>query len=147
MLRPGRSGIDARLPSAVAILGVTIAATNYAGIGAVAGSGLQISWFLALISLAVSMQVALIVLWFLLRRRGVIVSLTGAIALGLSLSATHYMAVASTEGLAQTLFVIPRDTSGISGHHLAWAATIMMYLLCSICLSVFVIMQFREDME
>jgi diguanylate cyclase len=147
ILWPKRSGIESRLPAAVAVLGLTIAATNYLGIGAVAGRGLRLSWFLVLISLAVSVQAALIILWFLFRRRGVIVTLAGAIGLGLCVTATHYLAIASAEGLDQTLLAVPRDTSGISERYLAWAATIMMYLICSICLSVFVIMQFREEME
>jgi NO-binding membrane sensor protein with MHYT domain len=144
---PRHSGSDSRAPFAVAVLGLTIAATNYLGIGAVAGSGLRLSWFLALISLAVSVQAALIILWFLFRRRGVIVTLAGAIGLGLCVTATHYLAIASADGLDRTLFAIPRDTSGISERYLAWAATIMVYLICSICLSVFVIMQFREEIE
>jgi NO-binding membrane sensor protein with MHYT domain len=147
MLLPRRGGTDARLPLAVAVLGAAIAVTNYSGIVAVSGLGLQLSWFLSVISLAVSMQVALMVLWFLFRRRGVVLTLAGAIALGLSLTATHYLAIASTVGLDHTLLAIPRDTSGVSERHLAWAATVMMYLLCSICLSIFVIMQFREEME
>lgn len=136
-----------RLPAAVAVLGITIAATNYCGIAAVAGRGLQLFWFLTLISIAMAIQAALMVLSFLARQRGVILTLLGAIGLGLSLTATHYLAVASTVGLEQTLLVIPQDPGRISERYLAWAATIMMYLICSICLSIFVIMQFREEME
>ncbi len=137
----------ARLPIAVAVFGATIAATNYAGIGAIAGSGLNLSWFLTVICVAVSLQVALIVLWFLFRRRGVIITLLGSIGLGLCLSATHYLAIASTQGLEQTLLAIPPYDSGISERYLAWSATIMMYLICSICLCIFVITQFRDEIE
>jgi NO-binding membrane sensor protein with MHYT domain len=141
------NGNGQRLAVAVAVFGVTIAATHYFGIAAIAGRGLRLSWFLTLISIAVSMQVALIVLWFLLLPRGVILTLVGAIALGLCLSATHYLAIASTQNLEQTLLAVPAYDSGISERYLAWSATIMMYLICSICLCIFVITQFREETE
>jgi NO-binding membrane sensor protein with MHYT domain len=137
----------ARLPAAVVVLGITIAATNYCGIAAIAGRGLLFSWFLILIGLAVAIQAALMVLSFLVWHRGVILTLLGAIGLGLSLTATHYLAVASTLELEQTLLAIPQDPNQISERYLAWAATIVMYLICSICLSIFVVMQFREEME
>ena len=76
-----------------------------------------------------------------------ILTLLGAIALGVLLTSAHYLAVASVPGLEETLLSIPRSPVGISGRHLAWAATIMMYFVCSICLSVFVIAQFREDIR
>ncbi|MGO8952679.1 MAG: MHYT domain-containing protein [Rhodomicrobium sp.] len=136
-----------RLPVAAAVLGVAIAAANYLGMGAIAGRGLELSWFLTSICAMFSVQAGLMVLWFLFRPRGVILSLAGAIALGLLLTSAHYLAIASSQNLDLTLLTVPRDTSGVSERYLAWAATIMMYLICSICLSVFVIMQFREEME
>lgn len=143
----GRQTQGARLPVNVAILGVTIAATHYFGIAAIAGRGLHLSWFLTLISIAMSIQVAGITLWFLFQPRGVVLTLIGAIGLGLALSATHYLSIASAEGLEQTLLGLPNYDSGISERYLAWSATIMMYLLCSICLCVFVVMQFRDEIE
>jgi len=137
----------ARFPTGVAVFGATIAATNYLGIAAIAGRGLNLSWFLTLISIAVSMQAASIVLGFLFRRRGVILTLAGSIGLGLCLAATHYLAIDSTQGLERTLLAVPPYESGISKPYLAWSATIMMYLLCSICLCVFVITQFRDEIE
>jgi NO-binding membrane sensor protein with MHYT domain len=136
-----------RLPPAVAVLGLTIAATSYCGIAAITGRGLQLYWFLTSISIAVAIQAALMILAFLVSQRGVILTLIGSIGLGFSLTATHYLAVDSTLGLEQTLLLIPQDPNRISERYLAWAATIMMYLICSICLSIFVIMQFREEME
>jgi NO-binding membrane sensor protein with MHYT domain len=136
-----------RLPSAVTVLGLTIAATNYCGIAAVAGRGLQLYWFLTAIGVAFAVQVALMVLSFLASQRGVILTLIGAIGLGLSLTATHYLAVTSTAGLEETLLAIPQDPGRFSERSLAWAATVMMYLICSICLTIFVIMQFREETE
>jgi len=87
----------------------------------------------------------LMLLAFLFLPRGVGLTLTGAIALGLLLTAAHYLAVASAPGLEEALLLGPRGHSTISGRHLAWAATIMIYFVCSICLSIFVISQFRED--
>jgi NO-binding membrane sensor protein with MHYT domain len=145
LLWPKKGGT--RLPAAVAVLGITIAATNYCGIAAIAGRELRLNWFLTLIGIAVAIQAALMVLSFLASQRGVILTLFGAIGLGLSLTATHYLAVTSTVELDETLLTIVQDPNRISERYLAWAATIMMYLICSICLSIFVIMQFREEME
>ena len=148
LLVGGRKGAyRARRPIAIAVLAATIAATNYLGIAAIAGRGLTFLWFLALVSIAVSVQVAAIVLWFLFRRRGVILTLAGSIFLGLCLSASHYLAVASTQNLEQTLLTIPVSDNAISERYLAWSATIMMYLVCSICLCIFVISQFRDETD
>lgn len=136
-----------RFPLAVIIFGLGIAATHYLGLSAITGEGLTLSWFLVAITVAVCIQVAGLGLWFLVTRRSVAVTLLGAVALGLALTATHYMAVASTSGLEQTLTALPPDTSGISERYLAWSATIMMYLICSICLCIFVIIQFRDEMR
>jgi NO-binding membrane sensor protein with MHYT domain len=148
LLVGGRRGAyPARLPIAAAVFGATIAATNYLGIAAIAGSGLSFSWFLTLISIGVSAQVAGIVLWFLFRRRGVLLTVAGAIFLGLCLTASHYLTVASTQNLEQTLLTVPAYENGISERYLAWSATIMMYLICSICLCIFVISQFRDETD
>ncbi len=142
-----KSAHRARLPIAAAVFGATIAASNYLGIAAIAGRGLSFSWFLTLVSIGVSVQVSAIVLWFLFRRRGVLLTLSGATFLGLCLSASHYLAIASTQNLEQTLLTVPAYENGISERYLAWSATIMMYLICSICLCIFVISQFREEAE
>ena len=148
LLVGGRKGAyRARRSIAVAVLGATIAATNYLGVAAIAGRGLTFLWFLALVSIAVSVQVAAIVLWFLFRRRGVVLTLAGSALLGLCLSASHYLAVASTQNLEQTLLTIPVYDNPISERYLAWSATIMMYLVCSICLCIFVISQFRDETD
>lgn len=136
-----------RFALAVFLLGASIALTNYLGLFAIAGSGLILSWFLTFMSIALSIQAAQLVLWFFFKRRGVTITLFGAVALGLFLTAAHYAAIAPAVGLESVLLALPPDTSGISGQFLAWATTIMMYLVCSICLSVFVIMQFREDID
>jgi len=135
----------ARLPFAIILLGIVISATSYLGIAAVAGRGIELSWFLASICAVFATQSGLMLLVFLFQPRGVILTLMGAIALGLLLTAAHYLAIASAPGLEEALLSIPRAHTGISVRHLAWAATIMMYFVCSICLSVFVIAQFRDD--
>ena len=142
-----RAGYRARLPIAAAVFGATIAVTNYSAILAVAGRGLAFLWFLTLISIAVSVQVAAIVLWFLFRSRGVFFTIAGSIFLGLCLSASHYLAVASTGNLEQALLAIPAYNNAISGRYLAWSATIMTYMICSICLCIFVISQFRDETD
>jgi NO-binding membrane sensor protein with MHYT domain len=143
----GESDQEGRYALAVATLGITIAATNYLGLAAVAGYGLRVSWFLALICVAVSIQAAGITVWFLYRKRGVLLTLVGSAFLGLCISAAHYLSIASTEGLDQTLLGVPQYEGAIPDRYLAWSATIVMYLICSICLCVFVIQQFREELE
>ncbi len=137
----------ARLPPAIILLGIAISATSYLGIAAIAGRQVELSWFLASICAVFATQSGLMLLVFLFQPRGVVLTLTGAIALGLLLTAAHYLAVASAPGLEEALFSIPRNTNGVSERHLAWAATIMVYFVCSICLSIFVIAQFREEMR
>lgn len=147
LLPPKQPDAPGRLSFAALILGIAITATAYLGLAAIAGRGLQLSWFLSLVCIAFSVQTAGMLVMFLFRPRGVILTLTGAVALGLLLTAAHYLATASTLGLDETLLTVPPSTTAISGRYLAWAATIMTYLLCSICLSVFVISQFREEIE
>ena len=137
----------ARLPPAIILLGIAISATSYLSMASVAGRNVELSWFLASICAVFAMQSGLMLLVFLFQPRGVVLTLTGAIALGLLLTATHYLAIASAPGLEDALSIVPRSHTGISERHLAWAATIMMYFVCSICLSIFVITQFREDMK
>ena len=74
-------------------------------------------------------------------------TLAGSIFLGLCLSASHYLAVASTQNFELILLSIPVYGNAISERYLAWSATIMMYLVCSICLCIFVISQFRDETD
>lgn len=137
----------ARLPPAIILFGIAISATSYLGIAAVAGREIELSWFLASICTVFATQSGLMLLVFLFQPRGVVLTLGGAIALGLLLTAAHYLAIASAPGLEETLRFMPRNANGVSERHLAWAATIMMYFVCSICLSIFVIAQFRDDIK
>lgn len=137
----------ARMPAITLVLGLAIAATQYSGLGAITGWNLNLSWFLATITVAFSIQVAALVMWFLFRPRGVVITLAGAVVLGLAIAAAHYLSISSAPALEQTLAAIPKDASPISGRYLAWSTTIMMYLVCSICLCIFVIMQFQEEIQ
>ncbi len=134
-----------RLPVVAAVFGFTITATHYIGLGAVAGPNLHLSWFLTFVCFAMSLQVAGIAMWFIFRARGVVTTLVGAVGLGLAISATHYLAVSSASGLEQALAAVPPAQNAVSDRYLAWSATIMMYLVCSICLCVFAVTQFRDD--
>jgi NO-binding membrane sensor protein with MHYT domain len=140
-----RENDELRLPAVITVFGLTIAATHYIGLSAVAAPNLHLSWFLVLICIAFSIQVAAIAVWFLFRSRGVIITLVGAAGIGLAIAATHYLAVSSALGLEETLAAIPQPESPIPDRYLAWSATIMMYLICSICLCVFAVMQFRDE--
>lgn len=148
LLLVDKSGLSApRFPIAVLVLGFGIAATHYFGLLGITGSSLSLSWFLVLIAIAIAVQVAGLGLWFLFKPRRVVVTFFGAVALGLGLAATHYAVIASANDLEQTLRALPPDLTGLSERYLAWSATIMMYLICSICLCIFVIMQFREEIR
>jgi NO-binding membrane sensor protein with MHYT domain len=136
-----------RFPIAVAIFGLGVTATNYFGLAAATAGTLMISWFLAAMAIAICFQVAGLSLWFMLKRRGLVVTLLGALVCGLALSATHYVTAASTPHLEETLLALPPDVMGLSERYLAWSTTIIMYLICSICLCVFVVMQFREEIR
>jgi NO-binding membrane sensor protein with MHYT domain len=140
-------GAPNRFPLAVGVLGFGLSATNFLGLAAVTAGTMMLSWFLALIAVAICFQVAGLALWFMLKQRGLVMTLLGAVAFGLALAATHYITAASASDLEQTLLALPPDTIGLSERYLAWSATIMMYLICSICLCIFVVMQFREEIR
>ena len=141
----GEPGRPRRLPVATVVLGTVIAGMNYTAILSIAGRGFSLLWFLVAVGLAVSLQVAAIVLWFLFRRRGVLLTIAGSIVLGLCLSATHYLAIASTENLKQAVLASPAHANAISAHYLAWSAAIMTYMICSICLCIFVVGLFHDE--
>lgn len=133
-------------PAAVAVLGLSLVGVQYLGLEAIAGRYLQLSWFLAVIVLAFSIQVAAVLMWFLFRPRGVVITLIGAFLLGLGICAIHFLSIVSAPGLEQALSIIPPDPNPVAERYLAWSVTIMMYLICSICLCLFVIMQFQEEL-
>jgi NO-binding membrane sensor protein with MHYT domain len=147
VLRAANESDRLRLPTAIAILGLCIAATTYLGLGAAAGRGVRLSWFLILVDLAICMQAAGLILLFMFMRRGLPLTFFGSIALGLALGATHYMAVYSAEDLGRTLAAIPPEASGIPARYLAWSTTIMTYLVCGICICIYLVMQFRDEIE
>ncbi|KAI94393.1 hypothetical protein T281_11195 [Rhodomicrobium udaipurense JA643] len=138
-----------RLPLAATLLGFTLVLTNYSGLAAVAGREQRLSWFLTVIGVAISIQAAIVALWLLLRirLRGIVLTSAGAVALGIVLSSTHYMAVASTMRLDETLAALPRAVEQTGDQSLAWTATIALYVVCSVCLCVFVLSQFRSEQK
>ncbi|MBT3070848.1 hypothetical protein KKP04_08205 [Rhodomicrobium sp. Az07] len=144
-LRP--DGAAKRLPLAATLLGLTLVATNYSGLVAVAGRELRLSWFLTVVGVAISIQAGVVVLWLLMRirLRGLLLTCAGALTLGIALTSTHYMAVASTIGLDDTLAAVPRAVEQTGDHSLAWTATIALYVVCVVCLCIFVLSQFRSE--
>jgi NO-binding membrane sensor protein with MHYT domain len=136
-----------RLVVAVVFLGLGMAATQYLALAAIAGTDMQLSWFLTGIYVAVSMQIAATAYWILFKRRGVGATILGSLLLGMAICANHYITVAAAPSLDVALALAPRSASAISENHLAWAAAIVVYLICSIFLSISVIMQFQDDMR
>ncbi len=142
-----RSGYNPPLMVAVAVLGLTIFASNYFGLIAVTGQRLRISWFLAAMYSAYCFQLASLLLAFLDRRHGVGLTLGGSVFLGLGLAAAHYFSVQTATALQQTLASVPRYEGEAANGYLAWTASIVVYLVCSICLCIFAVQQFREELR
>lgn len=133
----------ARKIYAVAILGLTIAATNFISI-AIAGASLNCSWFLGASAFAFSMLAAVIAIWLLYRGTSILSSSAASLFVGLCLSLSSYLAVGSLTDSGQPLEIPLNSELGAYQWHLAWAAAVMVYLMCSICLLIFFIGQFDD---
>lgn len=125
------------LPVSAVFLSVGIAGMHYLGMDAVHGNCLtSYSWPGVLISVAIAIQASAIALWFAFRQRGVVDTLFGAIALGLTIASMHYAAMEATHFLpvenATDLF-----QGGLSKTHLAVAVAVTIYGICGACIFVF----------
>ena len=125
------------LPVSAVFLGVGIAEMHYLGVDAIRCNCLiSYSWLGVLISVAIAIQASAIALWFAFRQRGVIDTLLGAVALGLSVASMHYSAMEATHFLpvetATDLF-----QGGPSKSHLAIAVVVTIYGICGACIFVF----------
>lgn len=135
----------ASLPISALVLGLGIATMHYFGMSAIRGCGLAYSKLGVGISVLVAIQAAGIALWFAFRKRGVLDTLLGSIALGLAIASMHY------SGMEATQFVrgdTPFNLADVlSEPLLAVAIATTLYTVCSICLIVFAILTFAKPVR
>jgi NO-binding membrane sensor protein with MHYT domain/MFS family permease len=83
-------------------------------------------------------------LWLALSRRGLLLTVAGTVGTALALLATHYLAMHNLG------FAPARPPSGwvpqtFSELRIAWSVTVAVYLVCSLGVCTFMILQFRGD--
>ena len=135
----------ATLPASALLLGLGIGGMHYLGMYAIEGScTIVYSWLGIIISVVVAIQAAGVALWFAFRKRAVIDTLLGSVALGLAIAFMHYSAMESTQFIPATrASELPQLL--ISEDYLALSVAIMMYLVCGTCLMVFSILTYRSS--
>ncbi len=140
-----QSAGDWSLPVGAVLMGGGLAGMFYLGVAAIRGGVVaEHSWFAVIITIAIAVQAAVIALWLAFRRRGVFLTLAGALGLGLTISAMHYGAMESINFAPNPSLagVAVPEFSEIS---LAWTAAVVVYLLCSVCLAVYALFQFLSE--
>ncbi len=120
---------------------------HYFGLAAITG-GLtpSFSWASYIVAFAISALTGLLAMWFTFRQRGVLITFGGAIMLGFVLAAFHYV------GMALVEFVPGASIAGVavpqfSEISLAWTAAVIVYIICSVCLAVYALIQFIGDSQ
>lgn len=133
----------ATLPASALFLGLGIGGMHYLGMYAIDGRcTIEYSWIGVIVSVVIAIQASGVALWFAFRKRAVIDTLLGSIALGLAIALMHYSAMESTRFLpANTASELPQLL--ISEDYLALSIAITMYFVCGICLMVFSILTYR----
>lgn len=132
------------LPASALFLGLGIGGMHYLGMYSIEGSCvLQYSWVGVLVSIVIAVQASGVALWFAFRKRAVLDTLLGSIALGLAIALMHYSAMESTQFLPATA---PSELPQllISENYLALSIAISMYFVCGLCLMVFSILTYRD---
>jgi NO-binding membrane sensor protein with MHYT domain len=132
-------------PAAVAVMAVGLAGMEYLGLAAISG-GVKPQFALPGVaaSAVTAVLASLTLLWLAFRRRGLILSFIGAIALGLLFAVLHYVAVQMVEFVpVMSLAGVP--VPAFSEARIAWTAAGVTYITCSICLVTYAVFQFRSD--
>jgi NO-binding membrane sensor protein with MHYT domain len=133
----------ATLPVSALFLGLGIGGMHYLGMYAIEGNCTIIySWLGVIVSIVIAIQASGVALWFAFRKRAVLDTLLGSVALGLAIALMHYSAMEATQFLPA---IHPRDLPVmlISEDYLALSIAITMYFVCGICLMVFSILTYR----
>jgi NO-binding membrane sensor protein with MHYT domain len=133
----------ATLPVSALFLGLGIGGMHYLGMYGIQGNcTIEYSLVGVLVSVVIAIQASGVALWFAFRKRAVIDTLLGSVALGLAIALMHYSAMESTRFLpANTAGALPEML--ISEDYLALTIAITMYFVCGICLMVFSILTYR----
>jgi NO-binding membrane sensor protein with MHYT domain len=133
----------ATLPASALFLGLGIGGMHYLGMYAIQGNcTIVYSWLGVIVSVVIAIQASGVALWFAFRKRAVLDTLLGSVALGLAIALMHYSAMEATQFLPA---VQPGDLPVmlISEDYLALSIAITMYFVCGICLMVFSILTYR----
>ena len=133
----------ATLPLSALFLGLAIAGMHYYGMSAIKGCGIRYSAVGVGISILIAVQASMVALWFAFRRRGVLDTLLGSLALGLAIAAMHY------SGMEAARFQPPAAPDPGTGEVLnerllAITVAITLYSICSIGLLVFAALTFSR---
>ena len=135
----------ATLPASAVFLGLGIGGMHYLGMYAIEGNcTIEYSWIGVVISFVIAIQASGVALWFAFRKRAVIDTLLGSVALGLAIALMHYSGMEATQFLpVRNAADLPRLL--ISEDYLALSIAIAMYSVCGISLMVFSILTYRDD--
>jgi NO-binding membrane sensor protein with MHYT domain len=128
-----------------AVMALGLAGMEYLGIAAITG-GVKPHFVLPGVAASVvtSVLASVTLLWLAFRRRGLILSFTGAIMLGLLFAVLHYVALQMVEFVPVTALAgVPVPL--FSETRVAWTAAGATYVACSICLVTYAVFQFRGD--
>jgi NO-binding membrane sensor protein with MHYT domain len=131
------------LPLSALFLGFGIVGMHYYGMSAIKGCGIRYSLLGVGISVLIAIQASAVALWFAFRKRGVLDTLLGSVALGLAIAAMHY------SGMEATRFLLAGDSDfrlegGLNERLLAVTVGVTLYSVCSICLLVFAVLTFSR---
>lgn len=130
------------LMASVVFLGAGLAAADVLGMNGMRGNfTLAIWWPGTAVSILIALQTAALALWLAFRRRGVIETGLGAVALGLAAASMHYAGM-------EAVTVLPSAAAGESGGgsnaHLALAVALGMYCVCGLCIFAFTMLSFKR---
>lgn len=134
---------NATLPASAVFLGLGIGGMHYLGMYSIMGScTIHYSWIGVIVSVVIAIQASGVALWFAFRKRAVIDTLLGSVALAFAIALMHYSAMESVQFLPATA---PSELPQllISENYLALSIAITMYFVCGICLMVFSILTYR----
>ncbi|MDX2265957.1 MAG: MHYT domain-containing protein [Hyphomicrobiales bacterium] len=137
--------VGLRLPLGALLLGVGLIGMHYMAMASIAGAFKpKYSALGAALTVVIAVQAALIALYFAFRQRGVLITFVGAALTGAAFAAIPYASMQTAELEARRSlagFAVP----AFSEVSMAWTAAVMVYLFCSVCLTIFALSQFAND--
>lgn len=133
------------VPAGGFLMGCGIASMHYLGMSAIRANCIITYQPLGIVlSILVGIAVSTLALWFTFRDRGHWETVGGAIALGLAISAMHYVAMMATSFIATSdIYVLPAPA--LTQHNLAFIVAIATFLICGMFLVLALPDQKRVD--